>query len=59
MLLPALALYQHELYSSMGTQMYALICVAFPVIGLIMGGAGVAGTRPKEALEPVPANQLL
>jgi hypothetical protein len=25
---------------STGTQMYALICVAFPVIGLIMGGAG-------------------
>ena len=50
--LNALALYQHELYSSMGTQMYVLICVAFPVIGLIMGGAAVAGTRPREALEP-------
>ncbi len=55
--LNALALYQHELYSSMGTQMYALICVAFPVIGLIMGGAGVAGRRPGEVLEP--AGQLL
>jgi hypothetical protein len=50
--LDALALYQHELYSSTGTQMYVLICVAFPVIGLIMGGAGVAGTRPRETLEP-------
>ena len=36
----------------MGTQMYALMCVTFPVIGLLMGAVGVAGTRPK-APEPL------
>ena len=25
------------------------MCVAFPVIGLIAGAIGVAGTRPREA----------
>jgi len=44
--LSALALYQHELNNSMGTQMYVLMCVAFPVIGLVMSAVGVAGTRP-------------
>ena len=47
--LSALALYHQELNDSMGTQMYALICVSFPVIGLLMAAAGVAGTRPREA----------
>jgi hypothetical protein len=43
--LSALALYQHELSNSMGTQMYVFMCVAFPVIGLVMGAVGVAGMR--------------
>jgi hypothetical protein len=43
--LSALALYRHELYTSQNTMGYALICLAFPVIGLIMGAA-VAGTMP-------------
>jgi len=47
--LSALSLYHTELNASMGTQMYALMCVAFPVIGLFMAAAGVAGTRPREA----------
>jgi hypothetical protein len=47
--LNALDLYHHELYSSMGTQMYALMCVTFPVIGLVMGAVGVAGTRPSQS----------
>jgi hypothetical protein len=47
--LSALTLYHQELNDSMGTQMYALICVSFPVVGLIMAAAGVAGTRPREA----------
>ena len=50
--LSALALYHHELNNSMGTQMYVLMCVAFPVIGLVMGAVGVAGTRPR-APEPL------
>jgi hypothetical protein len=28
---------------------YVAICVAFPVIGLIMGAIGVAGLKPREA----------
>lgn len=55
--LNALDLYHHELYSSMGTQMYALMCVTFPIIGLLMGAVGVAGTRP--AAEPVPEGRPL
>ena len=55
--LNALDLYHHELYSSMGTQMYALMCVTFPIIGLVMGAVGVAGTRP--AAEPVPEGRPL
>ena len=47
--LNALALYHHELNNSMGTQTYALMCVAFPVIGLVMGAVGVAGTRPSQS----------
>jgi hypothetical protein len=47
--LSALALYHHELNDSMGTQMYALMCVAFPVIGLLMGAVAVAGTRPSQS----------
>jgi len=44
--LSALGLYHSELYSSMGTQAYVLVCLGFPVAGLIMAGAGVAGLRP-------------
>jgi hypothetical protein len=51
--LSALGLYHAELSASMGTQTYALICVAFPVIGLIMAAAGMAGTRLGE-ISPSP-----
>jgi hypothetical protein len=47
--LSPLALYHQEIYDGTGTEMYAAMCVAFPVIGLIMGAIGVAGLRPREA----------
>jgi sulfite exporter TauE/SafE len=47
--LSPLALYHQEIYDSTGTEMYVAMCVAFPVIGLIMGAIGVAGMRPREA----------
>jgi hypothetical protein len=37
--------------------MYAFMCVTFPIIGLVMGAVGVAGTRP--AAEPVPEGRPL
>jgi hypothetical protein len=47
--LSALALYQGELTNSMGTQMYVLMCVACPVIGLVTGAVGAAGMRPSQS----------
>src|SRR3954454_10963213 len=46
--LSPLALYHQEIYDSTGTEMYVAMCVAFPVIGLIMGAIAVAGMRPRE-----------
>jgi hypothetical protein len=46
--LSPLALYHQEIYDSTGTEMYVAMCIAFPVIGLIMSAVGVAGTRPRE-----------
>ncbi|HEY2270910.1 MAG TPA: hypothetical protein VGI96_50425 [Streptosporangiaceae bacterium] len=47
--LSPLALYHQEVYDSTGTEVYVAMCVAFPVIGLIMGAIGVAGLKPREA----------
>jgi hypothetical protein len=47
--LSTLALYQREQIASVSTEVYVVVCIAFPVIGLIMGALGVAGVRPGEA----------
>jgi hypothetical protein len=54
--LSTLTLYHREQIASVSTEVYVVVCIAFPVIGLIMGALGVAGVRPGEApVEPVAA----
>ena len=43
--LTASALYGRELYASQGVMFYGLLCVAFPIIGVIMGGFSSAAAR--------------
>jgi len=57
--LTASAVYGRELYASQNVAFYALICVLFPVIGLVMGLAGsgyanVTGPLPGEGRPPGP-----
>jgi hypothetical protein len=47
--LSTLALYHREQIASVSTEVYVVMCIAFPVIGLIMSALGVAGVRPGEA----------
>jgi hypothetical protein len=47
--LSPLALYHQEIATSTGTETYVVMCIAFPVIGLVMGAVGVAGTRSRQA----------
>ena len=65
--LSALATYRHEIYAGNNVTGYALILMAFPVIGLIMSAASVADTMPDPREsgpepgadeEPVPGAQL-
>ena len=44
--LSAAAAYRHELTASQSTGMYAVMCVVFPFIGLIMGALGVGCFMP-------------
>ncbi len=48
--LSALALYHREQVASVSTEVYVVMCVAFPVIGLIMSllAAGIAARPPEE-----------
>jgi hypothetical protein len=44
--LSASAVYGRELYASDNAAFYAVICVAFPVIGAILGALGSAAASP-------------
>ena len=51
--LTASAVYGRELYASQNVGFYCLICVAFPIIGLMMG---VIGSASASATGPLPDN---
>ncbi len=44
--LSAAAAYRHEFAASQNTGMYAVMCVVFPLIGLLMGALGVGSFMP-------------
>jgi hypothetical protein len=55
--LTASAVYGRELYASQGVAFYALVCVAFPIIGAVMGllGAAVISYGMSRRSAPFPA----
>jgi len=56
--LTASALYGRELYASGGMAFYAVVCVIFPIVGLIMGLAGSGYANVARAGGPAEAGAL-